>query len=51
LIEFTPKIIVLARTRKFFRQLLQRRDERFRDIPATELSPMTMVVGLTSRDL
>src|SRR5205085_5184329 len=49
-IEFAPKIIVLSRAMKFFRQFLKRRNQSFRNVPSTEFSPVAVLVRLASRD-
>ena len=51
LIEFAPEIVVLARARKLFSQLLQRRDQDFRNIATAKPPPMSVFVWLTSDDL
>ena len=51
LIEFLPKIIVMARARKFFSQLLQRRDQDFWNVASAKSTPMPALVGFTFGDL
>src|SRR5215212_3806578 len=50
LIEFPRKILICARAYEFFRQLLKRSDQSFRNVTATEFSPMAVLVRLACCD-
>src|SRR4029077_15843683 len=49
-VEFAPEIIVVSRARELCGQLLQRRDQCFRNVAAPELTPGSVFVRLTFSD-
>src|SRR5437667_3578762 len=50
LVEFAPKFCVLARAHELLGQLLERRDQSFRNIAASELAPMPVLIRFASCD-
>src|SRR4029077_10579204 len=46
-VEFAPKIRVASSQHELSGQLLKRRDQCFRNVAATEFTPMAVFVGLT----
>ena len=49
-IEFAPEIIVVSRARELVGQLLERRDQCFRNVAATEFTPVAVFVRLARCD-
>src|SRR6266446_6998595 len=50
LLKLAPEIHIASRTCELFRQLIERRDQSFRNITAAELAPMTSLIGLARSD-
>src|SRR5215211_2688627 len=46
-VKFAPKIRVASSPHELSRQLLERRDQCFRNVAATEFAPVSVFVGLT----
>ena len=49
-VEFAPKIRIAASVHKLSRQLLERRDQCFRNVAATELAPVSLLVRFARCD-